>query len=555
LEFYWSGNFHNQPFLYNLNFAPFDTREDQRYHYNQIECVPFALNVFVDDFNGHFKALKSFDKKHRVKYLNVIIKDLEGYEIVNHYLDSFPNLRYVHIMYWGTKTILEPPHNLWEMTQLRGLALNGNFAKIPKEVNRLKYLEYLQIASDKLSSIPKEISQLKNLKELYLTGDLGLSDNFKMHYGRLFHIGKNKIIQNHRREIPRYDHVFDGIKSLDGDKIKFSDLKISIVHAKKLKIKCLKLKLNALEKMIIKVKKTAQVHFTSNEWIKLSYLYAEPRLVFNSKAKVVAEWMIQSSKSKYQNIDLYNLVLDNWEYFRSVKKGTIRSISADLGTFDQKHDSILSNIFSSKKVYFHNLPLPNYLNQNKEEFTDLDPYTFELMRIRYYKSSFFLQNFPSRPDSIATDFLEKANRFIVDTMGLHHLKHEVYNSPTESTDVIYLQSPRYKRMNWSQFVQEVDNKPSNPVNIHFNFEWSKKDTLPPLFENVKKSSITKLKNELVFNLKIQTYTKHQSLFNCSRVKVEMKYSDLTVNSSMNKTKEKYFKAITHYNPDLYLYIK
>lgn len=113
------------------------------------------LTVFTKSEN--FQLSKKLLDLENLKSLSILVEN-EAYSLP-YWIKELKQLEELYIK-WSLKEI---PDELFDIKGLKALSLIGQFESVPKEIDQLYQLEYLNLSSSELKSIPKSLFKLETI--------------------------------------------------------------------------------------------------------------------------------------------------------------------------------------------------------------------------------------------------------------------------------------------------------------------------------------------------------------------------------------------------------
>ncbi len=131
------------------------------------------------DINTTILELEYSDLTDSIDFWNniILLQELTELKISFSTLDklspSIGQLTKLTHLYLDNTNIMEIPIDVWDnIKQLKELSLNNTSIIIPKEIELLTNIVYLDISNNNITELPNEIFTLNNIQHLYFSGNI-----------------------------------------------------------------------------------------------------------------------------------------------------------------------------------------------------------------------------------------------------------------------------------------------------------------------------------------------------------------------------------------------
>ena len=172
-------------------------------NYKEYEAVHKLFGGKIEEIVWHY----GFDHELVLEYYDILIfnKNVVGLNLSDKNLKQVPKeieclsaLIYLDLDYNNLKTLPRMIGNLKDLKVLR--AGNNKFEEIPDEISKLTHLEHLYLNENKFKGIPESIGELKSLKILLLYGNF--IEELPESIGKLKNLKDLSLMSNSLKELP-----------------------------------------------------------------------------------------------------------------------------------------------------------------------------------------------------------------------------------------------------------------------------------------------------------------------------------------------------------------
>ena len=204
-------------------------------NYKEYEAVHKLFDGKIEEIVWYY----GFDHELLLEYYNILIfnKSVVGLNLSNKNLkdvpkeiECLPALIYLNLDYNKLKTLPRIIGDFKDLKELR--AGNNKFEEIPDEISKLTHLEHLFLDSNNLKTIPKSIGELKSLKILYLDGNY--IEELPESIGKLKNLKNIGLMCNCLNRLPYSVRELESLRRLDVRSNKLHKLNEEILNIKNL---------------------------------------------------------------------------------------------------------------------------------------------------------------------------------------------------------------------------------------------------------------------------------------------------------------------------------
>ena len=205
-------------------------------NYKENEAVNKLFDGKIEDIVWHYK----FDHELVREYYDILIfdKSVVGLNLsdknlkeVPKEIEFLPALRYLDLDYNNLKSLPRIIVNLKDLKELR--ASNNQLEEIPDEISKLTNLEHLFLDCNTLKTIPKSIGELKSLKILLLYGNF--IEELPESIGKLKNLKILSLMSNCLKKLPDSIKELESLRRLEIQSNKLHKLNEEILNLNNLK--------------------------------------------------------------------------------------------------------------------------------------------------------------------------------------------------------------------------------------------------------------------------------------------------------------------------------
>lgn len=432
-DVYNLGNFHHSYYYFHNN-CYWNSIYELESHSGYFKCekeLKDNYSDFVFDFDPEYDYNRYQGcRQERVKAITFYIFNSRQFEKLISMIDYFPNLVKVNIMAPSDFKFKKLPDEFVKFNKIKALAINANIENLTN-ISQLHNLEYLQIASDSVTTLPKSLNQLKKLKYLYLMGNL--------------------CFDEYLTELTEYREITRKRSST----IPFSpDINyISFKNANPSRIKKFELDFTHLNSLYLNVSNPIKFKRANHGSKYFDFFYVSSKAIFHPKDNIVIDVLILDKKSEYENLTINNLITDSIALINELKNCSINKISSYyefsmpnslpiieiINKSDNKWNKLyfiqifdtINNPSIDLKGYYHKI-----VDQKKEKIRFGRDY--KTFKFHYLRS--VMKLIAQKNETFKTEFNKFKITSVVDSLTITHSKTNISFSKVNFVNILNIES-------------------------------------------------------------------------------------------------------------------